>query len=97
MCRSTAVTVGPRRVNGAALIGRALGVPAGPCVVDVSGTNFAASPTHLLRLSPEEREAGSSEFLGEGYANADDNSPNNRGGNNDSYEGKHRVCSDKRA
>lgn len=97
MCRSTAFTVGPRRVNGAALIGRALGVPAGPCVVDVSGTILAEAPTHLLRLSPEEREPGSSELLGEGYANADDNGPSNRDSNNGSYEGKRRVCSSKRA
>jgi len=69
-------------------------VPAQLMVPVLNPTEF---PANLLRLSPEEREAGSSEFLREGYANADDNSPNNRGGNNDSYEDKHRVCSDKRA
>jgi hypothetical protein len=59
--------------------------------------NLAESAANLLRLSPEEREIGSSEFLGEGYANADDNGPSNGNRNNHSYEGKRRVCSDKRA
>jgi hypothetical protein len=66
-------------------------VSACPSAVDVPGVfNPAESPARLLRLSPEEREVGSSEFLGEGFANAEDNGPSNR-------DGKQKACSDKRA
>jgi hypothetical protein len=59
--------------------------------------NPVESAANLLRLSPEEREASTSRFLGEGFANADDNGPSNRDGNNGSYDGKQKECSNKRA
>jgi hypothetical protein len=47
-------------------------------------------------LSPE-HGAGSSKFLGEGFPNAEDHGPSNRDGNNGSYDGKQKACSNKRA
>jgi hypothetical protein len=59
--------------------------------------NPVESAANLLRLSPEKREAATSGFFGEGFANADDNGPSNRDGNNGPYDGKKKACSDKRA
>jgi len=59
--------------------------------------NPVESPANLLRLSPKERDAGNSELLWVGFGNADDNGPSNRDGNNGSYDGKHKACSNKRA
>jgi hypothetical protein len=68
---------------------------AGSCVVDIL-LYPAETATNLLQLSPD-REANSSEFLGESLDNAEDNGPSNRDGNNGSYDGKQKACSDKRA
>jgi hypothetical protein len=59
--------------------------------------NPVESAANLLRLSPEEREAATSGFFGEGFANADDNGPSDRDGNNGPYDGKQKECSNKRA
>jgi hypothetical protein len=59
--------------------------------------NPVKSAANLLRLSPEEREAATSGFFGEGFANADDNGPSYRNGNNGPYDGKQKECSNKRA
>jgi len=56
----------------------------------------AETATNLLQLSPD-REANSSEFLGERRDNAENNGPSNRDRNNGSYDGNHKACSDKRA
>jgi hypothetical protein len=70
---------------------------AGPCAVDLPGTYPVESAVNLLRLSPEERKAGTIGFFGEGFANADDNGPSYRDGHNGPYDGKQKECSNKRA
>jgi hypothetical protein len=62
-----------------------------------AGSAAAESLANLLRLSLEERGISSGELLWEGFANAEHNGPSSRDGNNGSYDGKYKACSDKRA